>query len=336
MEARHDIENFVKWMVRSVIIASIFATFASIILTICLSYPGNLVYQFLLDAVSSVCKVSFYRNLSLCGTVAFLFSGGLFFLFRMSIARKLYKLFLRLDVETDFIRLVPRKYFALWLSLFVLLGIVSIFLSITNKEYYIGVYIAEDGFIEYASFVFWMVSFLFFLLSYRRRQKSVSTTIIYLCFIMLSFFCGMEEISWGQRIFGFKGPTFITQHNLQGEFNLHDIGSISLQENAFFLLIVIIFLIIPVLKQKKHLFSNFLENIGWPVSTTDLIPLFLIMLVVWISIGLIMGTLGFWSISWKGYYNQCDDEIFELYAAMLFCAKGCFDFFSIKALKRKV
>ncbi len=35
-------------------------------------------------------------------------------------------------------------------------------------------------------------------------------------------YVGMEEISWGQRIFGFSSPTYFRANNLQGETNLHN------------------------------------------------------------------------------------------------------------------
>ncbi|RME37150.1 MAG: tetratricopeptide repeat protein [Planctomycetota bacterium] len=36
------------------------------------------------------------------------------------------------------------------------------------------------------------------------------------------FYVAMEEISWGQRIFGFSSPFFFKANNLQGETNLHN------------------------------------------------------------------------------------------------------------------
>ncbi len=37
------------------------------------------------------------------------------------------------------------------------------------------------------------------------------------------FYTVMEEISWGQRIFGFETPAFLQTRNLQGEANLHNL-----------------------------------------------------------------------------------------------------------------
>lgn len=45
-------------------------------------------------------------------------------------------------------------------------------------------------------------------------------------FVVLSLAClyvFMEEISWGQRVFGFETPELLKQHNLQREANLHNL-----------------------------------------------------------------------------------------------------------------
>lgn len=71
----------------------------------------------------------------------------------------------------------------------------------------------------------WLQSWLFvavFALSIalaRRRWR-------YRCFFALlalaSFYTVMEEISWGQRLFGIESPEFFAEHNVQGETNLHN------------------------------------------------------------------------------------------------------------------
>lgn len=39
----------------------------------------------------------------------------------------------------------------------------------------------------------------------------------------LCLFCAGEEVSWGQRMFGWTSSTFFLQHNAQGETNLHNL-----------------------------------------------------------------------------------------------------------------
>ncbi len=49
------------------------------------------------------------------------------------------------------------------------------------------------------------------------------------------FYTVMEEISWGQRIFGIESPEFFKRHNLQREINLHNmlVGPISTDTKDF-------------------------------------------------------------------------------------------------------
>jgi len=45
----------------------------------------------------------------------------------------------------------------------------------------------------------------------------------FVLFALAGLYVVLEEISWGQRIFGFSTPDFLKEHNLQGEANLHNL-----------------------------------------------------------------------------------------------------------------
>jgi len=85
----------------------------------------------------------------------------------------------------------------------------------------------EDSFFETIT----AVNFLFaaFLMSMAALSKWKSTDtyipISYLLITLVFFFIGMEEISWGQRIFGWETPLFLEEINIQDETNLHNILS---------------------------------------------------------------------------------------------------------------
>ena len=97
--------------------------------------------------------------------------------------------------------------------------------------------IDEDGILEYASFSFWVLSVLIGLSAYLVGNiKSRVRKIIYLCLILFFIVCAGEEISWGQRIFEFDSPEIMLSINKQQETTLHNIGSISLFANVFFIL----------------------------------------------------------------------------------------------------
>jgi hypothetical protein len=50
--------------------------------------------------------------------------------------------------------------------------------------------------------------------------------------IDLLFVIGMEEISWGQRIFQMETPSVLKTHNWKGEINFHNVDAFPLH-NAY-------------------------------------------------------------------------------------------------------
>ena len=98
--------------------------------------------------------------------------------------------------------------------------------------------VPEDHFFEIiGAFSLFVTSFLF-LYSFGIARKSLDKTwislikrLIYLGLALLFFFGAGEEISWGQRIFGFETPESLAQVNKQDELNLHNL---SVLENSKF------------------------------------------------------------------------------------------------------
>jgi hypothetical protein len=77
----------------------------------------------------------------------------------------------------------------------------------------------EDGLVENLSALNWLLaSVLMFILFGRQRN------IWFLLLGILFVICFGEEISWGQRLFGFSAPEIIQANNFQGEFNLHNLN----------------------------------------------------------------------------------------------------------------
>lgn len=83
----------------------------------------------------------------------------------------------------------------------------------------------EDGIVEWIGAICWFLAALAFLLaciaSYRESQGG--HPFWYACLIIVTFVAGAEEISWGQRIFGFETPEVVARANLQGEMNFHNL-----------------------------------------------------------------------------------------------------------------
>ncbi len=71
----------------------------------------------------------------------------------------------------------------------------------------------------------WTQVYFFLMVLLFSVRASISLPRYRFFFIVLAlscFYVAMEEISWGQRIFGWSSPDLFQKHNLQGETNLHN------------------------------------------------------------------------------------------------------------------
>lgn len=87
-----------------------------------------------------------------------------------------------------------------------------------------GWFVKEDGIVEYATALFYLLACFLGILIFRSfRQHNVPdiANLYLILSIGFAFICG-EEISWGQRLFGIETPEYIAQYNQQGESNLHN------------------------------------------------------------------------------------------------------------------
>ncbi len=151
----------------------------------------------------------------------------------------------------------------------------------------------EDNFFEWATTTFLFIgSILLFILFFRTKN------IFYLLLsISLFFGCG-EEISWGQRIIGFKTPPDITKVNVQNEFNLHNLVLFSkdfngirkkglnrlLEINFLFRLFTILYgIVLPIISYHINIFQILVKKLKLPVPPISIGIFFLFnWLIYWI------------------------------------------------------
>ncbi|SDS37592.1 hypothetical protein SAMN04515667_2035 [Formosa sp. Hel1_31_208] len=97
---------------------------------------------------------------------------------------------------------------------------------------YIGAFVEEDGFVESIGALAFLMSsvvftYLFFLKEsdsqYKFFGKSTKWNIYFGLLGILFFMAFGEEISWGQRIFGWNTPERFSDINAQKETNLHNL-----------------------------------------------------------------------------------------------------------------
>ena len=105
-----------------------------------------------------------------------------------------------------------------------------------------GVFVNEDGLGEWATFLAVIALVPMGLAIARRlwRLNERSWALLFVVAAIGAFFIAGEEISWGQRVFGFATPGDLAEVNRQGETNVHNIGSVlSFLNLAMFIVAVV-------------------------------------------------------------------------------------------------
>ncbi len=101
--------------------------------------------------------------------------------------------------------------------------------------------IFEDGLVENLTAVWFLLAGLLLFATALVERSFFRRCIYILGGLAMTFVCG-EEISWGQRIFGFATPDFLMGLNVQEEFNVHNIdpaGWTNIRQNGVLLLCMV-------------------------------------------------------------------------------------------------
>jgi hypothetical protein len=125
-----------------------------------------------------------------------------------------------------------RRALAANLLLLGLLGAFAWLEAAYPNAYYRSV--QEDQALEWASFYSFFVAGGVFAIAASRQRRTSGALPWFL--VGLSLFCvfvAMEEISWGQRVFGHRPPDYFLAENFQQELNLHNMASTDVRMNAF-------------------------------------------------------------------------------------------------------
>lgn len=113
----------------------------------------------------------------------------------------------------------------------IFVAMVGVILALTSKELYV-LFTREDGIAEDLQVTLYVFSLLLCLrITWRRWQAGERLiAFLYLGLNLGFIFLIGEEISWGQRIFGWQTTATLAEVNRQGETNLHNINGV---EGAF-------------------------------------------------------------------------------------------------------
>lgn len=116
----------------------------------------------------------------------------------------------------------------------------------------------EDGPIENLSALLLIVASIVWV-SYsaiQAKNRSWGNLTISLIIAIIFFIIGMEEVSWGQRIFDIESSEFFLNNNWQNEMNLHNLNT-DLSDRIYISGASIVLILFPFYQQKiKRFFSN--------------------------------------------------------------------------------
>ncbi len=136
--------------------------------------------------------------------------------------------------------------------------------------YYMSV--QEDEYIEWASFWAFILAAVAAIVASRDPAAGRFPWFLY----GLALFCfvvAMEEISWGQRLLGYRPPVYFLEHNFQQEFNFHNVIDTDYRKLALSATIAGYGVLLPLLALVAPLRRLF-ERLGIAVPPLGLLPLF--------------------------------------------------------------
>ena len=139
--------------------------------------------------------------------------------------------------------------------------------------------VQEDGVLEWCTFwAFFLGAGVGFAHAFRERTRWPW------CISGLALFClliAMEEISWGQRLFAYRPPTYFLEHNFQQELNLHNVVSTASRKLALTTIIAGYGIVLPLLLWIPTL-RALASRAGLVTAPLALLPSFVTTLVLYL------------------------------------------------------
>ncbi|WP_371227776.1 hypothetical protein [Roseovarius sp. 2305UL8-3] len=151
--------------------------------------------------------------------------------------------------------------------------VLTVIIYLVSKEYFWSVFAAEDGLVEYGTAIALLVASFILIrngLSLRSHGTKLAVGLTFF-YALLFFFGAGEEISWGQRIFGWETPEAMKEINRQDETTLHNLefGGVALTKHLFgpvlTLTILLYLLVLPLLYPRVAVLRRFVDRIALPV-----------------------------------------------------------------------
>lgn len=159
------------------------------------------------------------------------------------------------------------------LGLIVVTLVASLAIWQMAPDYFTNVFAAEDRLVENATALFLFSGALAMIWragGFARRGARVAMGLS-MFYALLFFFASGEEISWGQRLFGWGTPDFFARNNYQNETNLHNlmVGNHRLAQTLFgsvLTTVVLTYLVaLPLLYRRVALVAWLADRLAVPV-----------------------------------------------------------------------
>lgn len=133
---------------------------------------------------------------------------------------------------------------------------------------------AEDGPLEWGTVACFLLTALVLMRSamFLRRKNRIGAAIACGVYTLLFVFAAGEEISWGQRLFGWEAGDFFREKNAQQETNLHNLvlGDVALVKTVFgpvlTLAILLYLLVLPMIYERSHRVQRIVFRLSIPLA----------------------------------------------------------------------
>ena len=146
-----------------------------------------------------------------------------------------------------------------------------------SPEYFRDVFAAEDRLVENGTAIFLFVAALVLFWRAARfagngARTAAGLTVLY---ALLFVFAAGEEISWGQRIFGWGTPEFFAENNYQNETSLHNltVGGYRLGRTLFGSVLTAVLLlylvVLPLFYRRVEGIARLADRLAVPVPRLD-------------------------------------------------------------------
>lgn len=163
---------------------------------------------------------------------------------------------------------------------------VGLLTSFAAPDPYVNFLAAEDGVFEWATAAFLFMGALICAGRVRLPGKTRIFAVISAFGALVLFFGAGEEISWGQRVFGWESGDFWVENNDQAETNLHNlmVGDVKINKLLFGVTLTLAFLlyfaVLPILHHRSAAVVKWAGAWGVPVPRAAHGAAFLVSLIV--------------------------------------------------------